>query len=51
YMIWAKKRGLRVHTWTVDDPAEAQRLVGLGVHAILTNKPKYIRAHLFFHEN
>jgi glycerophosphoryl diester phosphodiesterase len=27
----------------VDDPAEAQRLVVLGVHAIITNKPDLIR--------
>lgn len=51
YMTWAKKMGLRVHTWTVDDLAEAQRLADLGVHAILTNKPKLIREHLFSREN
>jgi glycerophosphoryl diester phosphodiesterase len=50
YMTWAKKMGWRVHVWTVDDPAEAQRLVDLGVHAIITNQPKAIRNTLFRHE-
>jgi glycerophosphoryl diester phosphodiesterase len=45
-MAWAKKMGWRVHVWTVDDPAEAQRLLNLGVHAIITNQPKLIRDSL-----
>jgi glycerophosphoryl diester phosphodiesterase len=45
-MFWAHSRNLRVHIWTVDDPAEAQRLAGLGVHGIITNKPAMIRAAL-----
>ncbi len=51
YMVWAKKKGLRVHAWTVDEPTEAQRLVNLGVHAVLTNKPKLMRDCLFTHES
>ncbi len=51
YMAWAKKHGWRVNVWTVDDPAEAQRLAGLGVNAIITNKPKLIREALVRHEN
>jgi glycerophosphoryl diester phosphodiesterase len=46
YMQWATKRGLRVHTWTVDDPQEAQRLVNLGVHGIITNRPGELRQEL-----
>jgi len=46
YMIWAKKRHLRVNVWTVDDAAEAQRLVNLGVHGIITNKPAFLRMQL-----
>ncbi len=43
YMAWARQRGYQVHTWTVDDPAEAQRLARLGVDGIITNKPAVIR--------
>jgi glycerophosphoryl diester phosphodiesterase len=46
YMAWAKRKRLQVNTWTVDDPAEAQRLAALGVHAIITNKPDVIREAL-----
>ncbi len=48
YMAWAKKRGYRTNVWTVDDPAEAQRLVKLGVHGIITNTPDRIREVLQF---
>jgi glycerophosphoryl diester phosphodiesterase len=46
YMGWAREHGLRVNVWTVDDPAEARRLVNLGVHGIITNKPALIRTQL-----
>lgn len=51
YVAWAQEHGYRedgyrVHVWTVDDPAEAQRLASLGVHAIITNHPKQIREAL-----
>ncbi|HEX6386159.1 MAG TPA: glycerophosphodiester phosphodiesterase family protein [Anaerolineae bacterium] len=46
YMERVRKQGYRVHVWTVDDPAEARRLAGLGVHAIVTNKPEFIRESL-----
>lgn len=46
YMNWAKRRNYRIHVWTVDDPKVAQRLVNLGVHGLITNKPQFIRQQL-----
>jgi glycerophosphoryl diester phosphodiesterase len=45
-MAWARRKGVRVNAWTVDDPAEARRLARLGVHGIITNRPALIRAAL-----
>ncbi|MCZ7669578.1 MAG: hypothetical protein M5U34_21580 [Chloroflexi bacterium] len=33
-----------MNTWTVDDPVEARRLVALGVHGLITNKPAFLRS-------
>jgi glycerophosphoryl diester phosphodiesterase len=35
--------GQDVHTWTVDDPAQIQQLVDLGVDGIFTNRPGVAR--------
>ncbi len=43
YVAWAHARGYRVHTWTVDDPAEMRRLINLEVDAIITNRPNVLR--------
>lgn len=45
-MEWARRKGLRVNVWTVDDPAEALRLMRLGVSAIITNRPGALRTAL-----
>lgn len=39
YMMWARRHGYRVNTWTVDDPDRIRELRDLGVHAIITNRP------------
>lgn len=36
--------GLRVDFWTIDDPAEASRLLALGADGIMTNDPATVRA-------
>lgn len=43
YMQWAKRKRLKVNTWTVDDPDQARRLAALGADALITNKPDVIR--------
>jgi glycerophosphoryl diester phosphodiesterase len=43
YMRWARRRGYRVNVWTVDDPGEMRRLIGLGVNGIITNVPDMLR--------
>jgi glycerophosphoryl diester phosphodiesterase len=42
YMKRARRWGVRVNAWTVDDPAEARRLAALGVDSIITNDPRRI---------
>lgn len=42
----ARSRGQRVNAWTVNSVAEARRLAGLGVDAIITDLPDVIRQGL-----
>ncbi len=44
FMRAARKRGMPVHVWTVDEPEEARRLRALGVAGIITNFPARMRA-------
>jgi glycerophosphoryl diester phosphodiesterase len=46
YMAWARQRGYQVNTWTVDDPDEMRRLIGLDVDGIITNVPDVLRGIL-----
>lgn len=39
----ARRRGIQVHVWTIDDPAEMTRLLDLGVHGIMTDRPAVLR--------
>jgi glycerophosphoryl diester phosphodiesterase len=42
----AHRSGLEVVCWTVDDPAEARRLVDLGVTGITTNRPSWLKSNV-----
>jgi glycerophosphoryl diester phosphodiesterase len=42
----AHDRGLRVFTWTLDDPAVARKFAAWGVDGIITNEPSEILAAL-----
>jgi glycerophosphoryl diester phosphodiesterase len=39
----AHEAGLRVFAWTIDSPAQARRLIRLGVDGIFTNRPERLR--------
>jgi glycerophosphoryl diester phosphodiesterase len=43
FVAWARGKGYKINTWTVDDPAEMKHLIELGVDAIMTNKPDVLR--------
>lgn len=45
----ARRRGLKVSTWTVNDLGQAQRLAGLGVDGIITDFPTSFMAHFHKH--
>lgn len=45
-MDLANRLNLEVIAWTVDDPAEAKRLVNLGVKGITTNRPAWLKKQL-----
>jgi glycerophosphoryl diester phosphodiesterase len=38
--------GHRVHVWTVDDPADVDLCVRLGVDAVITNRPRQVLEQL-----
>ena len=45
-MARAHAAGLRVHAWTVDTAARAEKLVRLGVDGLFTNDPLRLRSRL-----
>ncbi len=43
FVAAAHERGLQVHVWTVDDPAECTAMLDLGVDGIMTDRPAMLR--------
>jgi len=37
------RRGLQVHVWTIDEAAEMERLLDLGVDGIMTDHPTVLK--------
>lgn len=46
YVEKCHELGIRVHPWTVDDPALAVKYAAMGVDAVITNQPAKIRKAL-----
>lgn len=43
FIAAAHARGLQVHVWTVDDEADAARMLDLGVDGVMTDRPAMLR--------
>jgi glycerophosphoryl diester phosphodiesterase len=39
----ARRRGIEVHVWTIDEPAEMHQLIDLGVDGLMTDRPGVLR--------
>lgn len=46
YVERAHAAGAAVHVWTVDEPADVDLCVALGVEAIITNRPRAVLEHM-----
>ena len=43
YLAAARRRGVRVHVWTINDRAEMVRLLDLGVDGVMTDRADVLR--------
>jgi glycerophosphoryl diester phosphodiesterase len=43
FVAGAARRGIPVHVWTIDEPAEMHRLLDLGVGGIFTDRPSVLK--------
>jgi len=39
----SRRRGIEVHVWTIDEPAQMHELIDLGVDGIMTDRPRVLR--------
>jgi glycerophosphoryl diester phosphodiesterase len=39
----ARRRGIEVHVWTIDEPAQMNELIDLGVDGLMTDRPGALR--------
>lgn len=44
YMAWARRKGYRVNTWTVNEADDMRRMLDLGVDAIITDRPDVLKS-------